>query len=395
MRFFSISLALALSLVISTALAQSPGPNWPGCTRTSTTHHPGWEVLNLRYQPPESGSMVASADIDLQNAADGSRTICHLSSNVTDVDTQENLRLLSKRDGNCFTAWAEKYYYDVQGPGEQPQAQVEIDVWTGALSIEQTWSCDDAEAIEGIRYTAKAALGFEPECSRGREGEPTACTPAGLFQIGEPLLSVGPAVVKGESASDNLTISFQIDKQEDCTTTPSDLRGWQILQMSYWPAAEQPEGSPYEPVSLRIELRNLNDQSRTICYLGSDDFRGAEDEGISLGNNGTELGDGNYENGCVTGRFDLVGSEDGEVSQAWRWGRTANVTFDTKSFDLGISQFWECGGVEDAFFGSAAGRLEMVCEDTGNSMVPTVCEPKDALYSESGSLALVGDVEYA
>ena len=178
-------------------------------------------------------------------------------------------------------------------------------------------------------------------------------------------------------------------KQEDCDLPAEELEGWQILQMGYGPPTPQPEGSPYKPVSVRVELRNLNDGSRTVCYLNSDDISAA-DQGILLDSGGAVLGNGNYEHGCVTGWFDLVEGDDGAIAQEWRWQPAANVTFYTKTFELGVEQSWPCGGVEDAYRLSASRELKMECTDPGTSMVPTTCEPREALWSESGPVVVVG-----
>ena len=122
--------------------AQSPGPDWPNCDKTSTTYHPGWEVLHLGYQPPEEGSWVATADIDVQNTADGSRILCGLSRNVTSAEAEAAI-VLDNSDGLCVTAWAGKYdTIDAkQWSSDQSWIEVALDVSTGELSIHQEWSC--------------------------------------------------------------------------------------------------------------------------------------------------------------------------------------------------------------------------------------------------------------
>lgn len=162
--------------------------------------------------------------------------------------------------------------------------------------------------------------------------------------------------------------------------------------MGYGPPTPQPQESPYKPVSVRVELRNLNDESRTLCYLNSNNISAA-DQGILLDSAGAVLKDGNYEHGCVTGWFDLIDREDGVSTQTWRWLPAANVTFHTKTFELHVEQSWPCGGVDDVYHWSASRELEMECIDTGNSMVPTSCEPRDALWSASGPLVVIGREE--
>jgi hypothetical protein len=244
-----------------------------------------------------------------------------------------------------------------------------------------------------MRYTGKTTQGFDYECAVGREGEQTTCHPKTLFIIGEAPIFIGPAKVTGVSSGGS-SASYPIDKQENCDALPTEFAGWQILSMSYWPPAEQPEGSPYEPVSLRVDLRNLNDGSRTVCYLASDDISDADD-GITLTNKGAGLGDGNYDNGCATGWFDLASSGTGGdqvITQEWKWYAPANVAFNTKTHELEISQTWPCGGVDDAFEAYVLQKLDLDCGSTGNSMVPSVCRPTDALFSASGSPVIVKGV---
>ncbi|PKS12430.1 hypothetical protein jhhlp_000636 [Lomentospora prolificans] len=369
------------------ASAQSPGPDWPRCTITSTTHHPGWEILDLAFLPPDGRYTNASIRFRVQNAADGSRTECNLSRELFADDTAPDADtiVLDNSDGTCTTYWSEREEETPRAITET--AQVQFDIASGELTIEQGWVCGDSGS-DGIEYTGKATHGFQYGCAVGREGEQTLCQPEDLFIIGAPRIFLGPAKVVATTESS--TISYPIGKDEDCDSLPTEFAGWQILSMNFWPPAEQPEGSPYDPVSTRIDLRNLNDGSRTICYLKSDDITNAED-GITLANKGASLGDGNYDNGCVTGWFKLLGGGD-EVTQQWEWYSTANITFNTRTYELEISQTWPCGGVDDVFEAYVLQRLNMDCEDTGNSMVPTVCRPKAALYNAGGAPVIVKGV---
>lgn len=142
---------LVFSCLLAIVGAQSPGPDWPNCNKTSTTYHPGWEILHLRYQPPEERSWVATANIDIQNTADGSRILCELTRNVTEAEAEAAI-ILDNSDGLCVTAWAGKYdsIKESQWSPDQSVTEVALDVSTGELSIKQQWTCHGA--IEPYGY---------------------------------------------------------------------------------------------------------------------------------------------------------------------------------------------------------------------------------------------------
>ena len=160
--------------------------------------------------------------------------------------------------------------------------------------------------------------------------------------------------------------------------------------MVYNPPSPQPEGSPYPAMGVRIEVRNLADGSRTVCYLESDDIDNA-DSGVTLKNEGRVLGgDGTFENGCKTGVMEVVAGSGGKEQQ-WEWHPTANVTFNTKTHEVSVEQKWGCAGMEeDAMEAYASLELEMTCQETGNELLPETCFPSETLYSPESGPVVVG-----
>ena len=85
---------------------------------------------------------MATANIDVQNTADGSRILCDLSRNVTSAEAEAGI-VLDNSDGLCVTAWAGKYdtIDATEWSPDQSGTKVTLDVSTGELRIQQQWSC--------------------------------------------------------------------------------------------------------------------------------------------------------------------------------------------------------------------------------------------------------------
>ncbi len=136
-----ISLLFATSFYIRHGICQSPGPDWPNCATSAKVIYGGWEFYRLSYQPPMDArpdALDATLQIDAQNAADGSRTICFLHANVTGASL--NLTLDS-RGGGCETGFGKKYEAFTSQTQRAPTAVVTFDVGKRELSINQTWTC--------------------------------------------------------------------------------------------------------------------------------------------------------------------------------------------------------------------------------------------------------------
>jgi len=153
MKFFS-SVLVCVVLVATYASAQSPGPDWPRCSKTSTSYHPGWEVLGLDFLPPDGRHQSIAVRFEIQNAADGARTTCDLSRDVTEAETALDSIILDNDDGICLTFWSADD--DFEGAAVAETAKVSFDVSSGELTVEQTWSCDDAEGTN--RYETRTSF---------------------------------------------------------------------------------------------------------------------------------------------------------------------------------------------------------------------------------------------
>lgn len=136
-----LSLLLAASVHICPGICQSPGPDWPNCATGPQIRYGGWEFYRLGYQPPMNGradALDATLEIDAQNDADGSRTICSL--RVTPTGASANVTLDS-RAGGCETGWGSKYAAFTNQTRRAPAAVVTFDAGKRLLSINQTWTC--------------------------------------------------------------------------------------------------------------------------------------------------------------------------------------------------------------------------------------------------------------
>jgi hypothetical protein len=139
------ALLCALCALISLAACQIPGPDWPECASLSSRHHRGWEVIHLTYQStgPLDRPSKAQLELDVQNVADGSRTVCTLSRDGASQPGggSRATLYLDNSDGKCETGWAEKYDSFSDGTPKGPVAQIKFDTITRELSISQTWTC--------------------------------------------------------------------------------------------------------------------------------------------------------------------------------------------------------------------------------------------------------------
>jgi hypothetical protein len=150
--------------------------------------------------------------------------------------------------------------------------------------------------------------------------------------------------------------------------------------MVYNPPRAPDEGSNWPATSIRVELRNLADESRTLCYLQSQDM---SDAGVNLRNDGVTLDPSNTKQGCMTGWYK---NNEPQQQLEWRWQQTANVAFNTKSHVLCVNQTWSCRGNEGndiTVVKSAARELEFDCPYTSS------CEPTEATYSTTSGPILI------
>lgn len=145
MRLFQPGLLWA-SFVL-TATAQTPGPSFPGCAKTSTTLHPGFEVLYFYVESTSVELDDPTVYFSLRNIADRSISTCILSKTVTDDDIY-----ITENDGNCFTSWTD----DEKTAEEAPGVKIKLDWVLGVWSIEQTWQCDEADGIEAYVMNSKS-----------------------------------------------------------------------------------------------------------------------------------------------------------------------------------------------------------------------------------------------
>lgn len=165
--------------------------------------------------------------------------------------------------------------------------------------------------------------------------------------------------------------------------------------MTFVPPGPQPKSPSYWPTSIRAEFRNIDDGSRTLCELGAENVTDYE-QGILLHNDGEPLDilpeNQNRPQGCLTGWWhDKIPTEDDPTLQEWRWSQPANVTFNTKTHVLSISQTYYCvRGTHSVVSGSVAQELKMDCKESGNQYYPIVCEPTAALYSNSSGPIILG-----
>jgi hypothetical protein len=168
-------------------------------------------------------------------------------------------------------------------------------------------------------------------------------------------------------------------------------RRWQVLYMHFTPPGPQPKSPSYWPTSVRAELRNLDDGSRTLCELGEENVTNYE-QGILLRSDGEPLQvvpeNHNRVQGCLTGWWhDKLPTVEDPTRQEWRWSEPANVTFNTKSHVLSITQTYNCvrSGVHSVMTGSVAQELKMDCKESRNPYYPITCEPTDAMYSTTSA----------
>lgn len=167
--------------------------------------------------------------------------------------------------------------------------------------------------------------------------------------------------------------------------------------MFFWPPGPQPKSPSYWPTSIRTELRNLDDGSRTLCELGEEDVTNYE-QGILMNGDGEPLHimpeNQNRARGCLTGWWhDKLPTVEDPALHEWRWSEPANVTFNTKTHVLSISQTYNCvrSGVHSVVTGSVAQELEMDCKESGNQYHPIVCKPTDAMYSNTSVPVTMGN----
>ncbi|KAK3385206.1 hypothetical protein B0H63DRAFT_449282 [Podospora didyma] len=393
MNMMLFSGLISISLLALPCLSQSPGPDWPNCASVSRSGPWGYEFYRFRFEPFMPGredAQDAVFHLDAENSADGSRVVCHLSANVSSSNASNNsagVVLDSRIISGCETYWTEDRY-DEQFTNETHHAKtaglVSFDTQSGELGIEQEWGCRESDGrISQFSGIAKEKINMR--CVGGREGERTTCEPVIIggdapqtFLFGRPTARSTEPAVPAKPPTSVVNCS---------TATPT----WQILSMYFSPPGPWPKSASFPSTGLRIELRNLADESRTLCYLNEDNVAAYED-GVLLRNNGTSLGvtseNHNQIQGCETGRwYDVSGSDRRE----WRWMQVPEVTFHTKSHVLSIRQTWMCGqGGNVAVAGYAEQVLDMDCKDTGVEYVPVQCEPSRMVFSSVSGPVLLG-----
>ncbi|CAI4214179.1 unnamed protein product [Parascedosporium putredinis] len=365
-----VAIASTWATLALLASAQSPGPDWPRCAATSETHHAGWEIIDLIFTPPDpSYDDSASLYLLVRNIADGSRTDCQLKHDSVmgeggSSDTTMDI-VLTNMQGTCLTYWAESSELTPKVKAEE--AKVTFDVTSLELTIEQSWRCSDSK--DDVTYKASASRSVLFTCSGGREGERMVCTPKNCTGSASPHVR-RPRAGDRHLLTSSTTTTYPIAKHEDCDNLPSAFAGWQITRMNFWEGVQASQTVP--SASLSLDLRNLNDGSLTTCRLFADNVD--EEAGVTLANKGATLGQGtdNYDNGCGTGWFELE-DDRGGVRQRWAWYPTANVTFDTATHELEITQNWPCGGVAGAFEAYVVQKIALDCTPLEGSLFPTGC----------------------
>lgn len=238
-------------------------------------------------------------------------------------------------------------------------------------------------------------------CAADKEGERTTCSPATLNNVLEPPTFLGPVTAVASPTNPKLaqpTAPVPLPPLSVPTCEFLQLK-WQVLSLAFAPPGSAQPKSPSSrwPTSLRAELRNVDDGSRTLCELGADDADAASaTRGVLLRSDGQPLdavpGNEDRLQGCLTGWWhDHYSTDPADAAlQEWRWSLPANVTFDTATRLLSISQTYYCErGGHQAVRSSAAAELKLDCKETGNEYYPVVCEPTDAIFSNSSAPVLL------
>ncbi|KAK4444767.1 hypothetical protein QBC34DRAFT_442278 [Podospora aff. communis PSN243] len=308
----------------------------------------------------------AKLQIDFQNLADGSRTICSLSDGPANVT-------LNSKNGGCSTYWTVRHTEPSSSSSapfrkRNEAAALAFNPETNQISISQTWSCLGEDGTR-VSFTGTITTTLTLTCQLGREGERTRCS-----------LTTNPTTARfllGNTTTTTINPSTTLTNTTTCTSPPS----WQILSMYYNPPGPWPRSPSYKPVENRFELRNLADGSRIRCYLSLSDTSGYE-SGLLL----SSYGEGTDNGLCVAGRFEKNGEK-----WEWRDVEVPRMSFDTRSLVFGIEQVWGCptgDGVKVK--GRVEQRVEMECEETGLPWVPWQCVPGGAVYSEASGPVLLG-----
>jgi hypothetical protein len=251
--------------------------------------------------------------------------------------------------------------------------------------------------MSSLTFTGTASGLINMTCAQGREGERTTCRAVNLNNIFEPPIFLGPAIAVVSSALPTPTPLSRPQIPLSAPPCQGLQRKWQVLSISFWPPGPQPKSPSYWPTSLRAELRNLDDGSRTLCELGQEDVTNYE-EGILLHSDGEPLQitleNRNRAHGCLTGRWhDKLPTTEDPTAQEWRWSEPSNVTFNTKTHALSISQTYSCvgTGVHSVVRSSAVQLLKMNCIETGNQYYPIQCEPTDTIYNNTSAPVILGE----
>ncbi|KAK1756405.1 hypothetical protein QBC47DRAFT_444918 [Echria macrotheca] len=413
----SAKILLFFLALLGPAASQSPGPDYPNCASVSRGAGGGpwgWELLQFTYNPimrGRSDAREAKLFVDVQNLADGSRTVCRLSGSGLNSAGSVVLNNTSpKTAGSCETYWVSRTAdlgsaaATAGGGGTKKKApaavaSVSYDTEESVLTVNQTWTCREGGQV--TTFTGTTSERLDIQCYDGSSTSRTSC---GQASTPESLSYSKIAMVFLLGSSTTLPSSSSPSPSSSPINCASPKPTWQILSMLFTPPGPWPRSSAYWPTSLQLELRSLVDGSRTKCTLGQDDGTTySESAEVLLNNTGGERLTAPVEfpnrlRGCETGVF-LVpstassssgggGGEKKSTKPQWKGTEVAEVSFDTKTRVFGLNQTWTCGA--DRIVGSVVQTLKMDCVDSGDRYAPRQCEPKGAVFSASGAPVLLG-----
>ncbi|KAK4183443.1 hypothetical protein QBC35DRAFT_456285 [Podospora australis] len=391
-----LSTFLSLTLLATGVLSQSPGPDFPKCSTVSKGSEPwGWEVSRINYKPimpRRSDANNAQLEIEIENHADGSRTQCVLSVVPRSGQSTASI-ILDSRMGGCTAAVGQAAF-------------VWFETQSGVLNIRQDWSCRENDGSIS-KFTGTGIAQVLWQCAAGKEGERNSCVSTNLKD--SSLILEPPSFIWG-SASEQISLGPATPPWtpaaigEQCVAPKPT---WQVLSLSYVPpAANVPKSASYWPTSLTVDLRNLNDGSRIKCYLGEEDvsnFQGPN--GITLRNNGTKLGTAkgfpNRAFGCQAGWWYGGDVKQQKAPTEWKWHRVPDVSFNTKTQVLSVSQTWPCTTVTTdeetgdqtvnnvTVLGSTEQKLDFDCKSTSNRYNPQSCAVKGLVATGEGKGAVI------